>query len=158
MWAWLERPTAFAAARDTFVLAQVLTVAAYLLVPTAPPRLVPQLGLHDTLTAFWGAGAAGASHVVQSPYAALPSGHVVFALVAAGTVVSLARPAVVRVLAALYPALVVGVGGHGEPLPARRRRRHIRRRRERRRRAGGVAARGAQHARSWPWGRRAVAS
>jgi hypothetical protein len=109
VWAWLERPTAFAAARDTFVLAQVLTVAAYLLVPTAPPRLVPQLGLHDTLTAFWGAGAAGASHVVQSPYAALPSGHVVFALVAAGTVVSLARPAVVRVLAALYPALVVGV-------------------------------------------------
>jgi PAP2 superfamily len=109
VWAWLERPKAFAAARDTFVLAQVLTVAAYLLVPTAPPRLLPHLGFHDTLAGFWGAGAAGASHVMQSPYAALPSGHVVFALVAAGTVVALARPLAVRVLAALYPAVVVGV-------------------------------------------------
>jgi hypothetical protein len=109
VWAWLERPAAFAAARDTFVLAQVLTVAGYLLLPTAPPRLLGDLGFRDTLAGVWGTGAADASHLVQSPYAALPSGHVVFALVAGGTVAALARPLAVRALAVLYPALVVAI-------------------------------------------------
>jgi hypothetical protein len=109
VWAWLERPAAFAAARDTFVVAQVLTVAGNLLVPTAPPRMLGDLGFRDTLAGFWGHGAADASHVVQSPYAAVPSGHVVFALVASGTVAALAGSRVVRGLAVAYPALVVAV-------------------------------------------------
>jgi hypothetical protein len=109
VWAWLERPAAFPAVRDVFLLAQALTVAGYLLVPTAPPRMLPGLGFSDTLSGFWGAGAAAASHSVQSPYAALPSGHVVFALVASGAVALLARPLAVRLLALAYPPLVVAV-------------------------------------------------
>jgi hypothetical protein len=109
VWAWLERPGAFPAARNVFVVAQALTVVGYLLAPTAPPRLVGDLGFADTLQGFWGAGAVGAAHTVQSPYAAIPSGHVVFALVAGGVVVALARPLAVRVLGAVYPVLVVTV-------------------------------------------------
>ncbi len=107
VWAWLERPRAFPAVRNVFLVAQVLTVLGYVLVPTAPPRLLEGLGFEDTLAAFWGAGGAEAAHSVQSPYAAVPSGHVVFALVAGGTVALLARPLAVRLLAAAYPLLVV---------------------------------------------------
>lgn len=109
LWARHVRPDAYPVARQILVVAQVLTVAGYLLLPTAPPRLVPELGMADTLTVFWGAGSAGAAQTVQYAYAALPSGHVVFALVAGGTVAALARRPVVRALAAAYPALVVVV-------------------------------------------------
>ena len=109
VWAWLERPRAFPVARNVFLVAQAVTVVGYLLAPTAPPRLVGELGFADTLQGFWGAGAAGAAHTVQSPYAAMPSGHVVFALVAGGVLVALARPLAVRVAGALYPVLVVAV-------------------------------------------------
>src|SRR5690242_9736675 len=47
VWARVERPHAFPAARDTFVATQVLTVAGYLLLPVAPPRMLP--GFTDTL-------------------------------------------------------------------------------------------------------------
>jgi PAP2 superfamily len=107
VWAWLERPHAFRAARDTFVLAQALTILGAIALPTAPPRMLPELGFADTLAGLWGTGAAGAAHSIQSPYAAMPSGHVAFALVAGGTVAWLARPLTVRALAAAYPPLVV---------------------------------------------------
>jgi len=107
VWAWLERPRAFPLVRNVFLVAQLLTVVGYVLLPTAPPRLVEGLGFEDTLAAFWGAGGAEAAHTVQSPYAALPSGHVVFALIAGGSVALLARPLSVRLLAAAYPPLVV---------------------------------------------------
>lgn len=109
VWAWLERPCAFPFARNVFLLAQGLTVAGYLLVPTAPPRLVPGLGIADTLTRFWGSDSASAAHLLQSPYAALPSGHVVFSLIAGAIVVALARPPLVRALGVAYPVLVVAV-------------------------------------------------
>ena len=107
VWAWLERPSAFPTIRNLFLVAQALTVLGYLLLPTAPPRLLDGLGFQDTLSALWGAGGAEAAHTVQSPYAALPSGHVVFALIAGGTVAVLARPLLVRLLGAAYPLLVV---------------------------------------------------
>jgi hypothetical protein len=106
VWAWLERPSAFRSVRDVFVLAQTMTIAGALALPTAPPRMLGGLGFEDTLARLWGRGAEGLAHSLQSPYAALPSGHVAFALVAAGTVVWLARPLAVRVMAALYPPFI----------------------------------------------------
>jgi hypothetical protein len=107
VWAWLERPHAYRRARRTFVLAQVLTVAGYLALPSAPPQYVPAAG--GTIPPGRLPGAEGVAHLLQSPWAALPSGHVVFATIAAGIVVALARPPLVRALAALYPLLVIAV-------------------------------------------------
>ena len=53
-----------------------------MLVPTAPPRLLPGAGYTDTPTGLWGEEAADSPHLLQSPFAAVPSGHVAFALVA----------------------------------------------------------------------------
>ncbi len=105
VWARLERPYAFPRARDTLLVTQLVTVAGYLTVPVAPPRMVPELGFADPLSA----GAQELAHTVQSPYAAMPSGHVAFALVAAGVVFGLVRTPAIRAAALLYPTLVVAV-------------------------------------------------
>jgi len=102
VWARLERPRAFPLARDAFLATQVITVIGYLLWPVAPPRMAPELGFTDTLTAVYGSGAETLAHSVQSPYAAMPSGHVAFAVVAAGTVFALVRSRVSLIAATVY--------------------------------------------------------
>lgn len=102
-WVWTARRQAFGLARNTFVAAQTLSAIAYLVAPTAPPRMVPGLGY----SAAPGPGDHGLGRLVQSPYAAMPSAHMAFALVAAGMVFSLARSRGARVAALLYPPAVL---------------------------------------------------
>ena len=108
-WVYLLHPAAFPRLRTAFLAAQALTVAGWVLLPTAPPRLVGGLGFEDTLASLWGARAEAGASWLQSPLAAMPSGHVVFALIAGGAVVMLARRGSVRVLGALYPVAVVAM-------------------------------------------------
>src|SRR3954447_11046010 len=97
VWARLERPTAYPLARDTFLATQLITVTVYALVPVAPPRMLP--GFSDTLAAVYGGTGERLAHSVQSPYAAMPSGHVAFAVIAGGTVFALVRSRVLRAAA-----------------------------------------------------------
>jgi hypothetical protein len=110
-WVWIARPAAFQRARNTFVVTQFLLVVGYALVPTAPPRMVPSLGYEHA-----SAGLTGLDRLAMSPYAAMPSGHAAFAVLAAGIVIALSRSRLVRMLAALYPVAVlleiVGTGNH----------------------------------------------
>jgi hypothetical protein len=99
-WVRLRRPQAFGLVRDAFVATQALCAVGYVLVPTAPPRMLP--GLHDG-----DAAVSGFDRLFQSPYAAMPSAHVAFALVVAATVFALARTRPARALATLYPAAIV---------------------------------------------------
>ena len=102
VWAWLERRDAFPGARRAFVLTQVAVVAANVVLPTAPPGM----------SAADAAGAADSSQIVyllQSPFAAMPSGHVAFATFAAGVVTSLVRSGWIRTVAAAYLALVIAI-------------------------------------------------
>ncbi|MDQ1741327.1 MAG: hypothetical protein QOE53_2979, partial [Pseudonocardiales bacterium] len=104
VWVWLAHRQAFPLARNTFVAAQALCAITYLLAPTAPPRMVVGLGY----SAAPGPGDHGLGRLVQSPYAAMPSAHIAFALVVAGIAFSLAPSRPVRVLALLYPLAVLG--------------------------------------------------
>jgi hypothetical protein len=103
VWARLERPGRFGVARDTFVATQLVVVLGYLAVPTAPPRMLSG-----------GPEAASWAHYLQSQYAALPSGHVAFAVVVAGIVGS--QVGALRWVAPLYPllvsAVVIGTDNH----------------------------------------------
>lgn len=101
VWARLEHPRAFPLARDALLATQALVVAGYLLVPTAPPRMLARFGSEQA--------AGGWVGLIQSPYAAMPSGHVAFAALAAGIVSALAAWRWVRWVAPLYPALVVAI-------------------------------------------------
>ena len=99
-------PARFARLRDWFLATQLIVVAGYLLLPTAPPRLVPGLGFEDTLTQLWGVEGAALAHTVQSPYAAVPSGHVAFAVIVAAGLWSSSRRPAIRTLALAYPLIV----------------------------------------------------
>jgi hypothetical protein len=72
-WLAVRRPAGYVGFRRTFATAQVLTVAVYVAMPVAPLRMVLS----------GDASAAGASWTrsIQYEFAAMPSGHVVFALV-----------------------------------------------------------------------------
>lgn len=109
VWTALERPAAYPRLRAIVLTAHGLTVLGYLALPTAPPRLLGDPRFTDTLGGLWGAGGSQLAHSVQSPYAAMPSGHVVFATLAGVSVALLARPLAVRALAAAYPVLVACV-------------------------------------------------
>jgi hypothetical protein len=93
VWAWYARPEGFP-----------LAVVGYVLFPTAPPRMVPGLG-YDTRP---GPGDVGLGRRVQSPYAAMPSAHTAFAVVAAGTVWALTETPAVRAAALAFPPFVIG--------------------------------------------------
>jgi hypothetical protein len=66
IWTWCLRRDAFPLVRDTLVLTQVATLAVGVVVPTAPPRLVPGTGIGDQVASTWGPGAAALAHPVQS--------------------------------------------------------------------------------------------
>lgn len=107
VWVWLQCRERFALLRDWFLITQMVVVTGYLLVPTAPPRLLPGHGFRDTLSQLWGEGGASLAHTVQSPYAAMPSGHVAFAVIVAVGLWSVSRRPLLRLLAVSYPLLVV---------------------------------------------------
>jgi hypothetical protein len=103
VWARLERPAFFGLARDAFLATQIVVVLGYLLVPTAPPRMLLD-----------GVDVGGFVHTVQSPYASMPSGHVAFAVLVAVVVGSQVRA--LRPIAWVYPAvvtaMVIGTANH----------------------------------------------
>ena len=102
-WVWFARPAAFRLARDAFVATQAIALVGYVVVPTAPPRMIPGLGYADVASL----GQHGIERLLMSPYAAMPSAHAAFALIVAGIVYTLARPWPVRALALLYPVAVL---------------------------------------------------
>jgi fumarate reductase subunit C len=108
-WTWFLRRDRFRLVRDTFLWTQAILVVIYLLVPTAPPRLVPGTGFTDTLTGLWGHEFADSAHVLQSPFAAVPSGHVAFALIVSGVFVRMGDMAWLRAFGWVYAPLVVAV-------------------------------------------------
>jgi PAP2 superfamily len=103
--AWTRRahPRAFPLARDTFAATQALAALGYILAPTAPPRMIDGLGYDQRPRP----GDHGLGRSIQSPYAAMPSAHTAFSVVAAGTIWALTRSRPVRAAVLLYPPAVV---------------------------------------------------
>jgi hypothetical protein len=87
----------------TFAATQALAAVGYVIAPTAPPRMIAGLGYDDRPRP----GDHGLGRSIQSPYAAMPSAHTAFSVVAAGTVWALARSRPVRAAALLYPPAVI---------------------------------------------------
>ena len=105
---YLRRNEHFYFVRNMFMVAMAIALAGYLLFPTAPPRLMPELGFSDSVADFTGVG-ADTSGALVNPYAAVPSMHVAFALMMALPMARSARHCVVRALWLVYPALVTFV-------------------------------------------------
>jgi len=104
-WIYLFRNPAFYFVRNMFTVAMGLALLLYVVYPTAPPRLMPELGYADSVAAFTGVPAS-ASGLLINPYAAVPSMHVAFALMLAASALRLTQRRWIRALWVAYPPVV----------------------------------------------------
>jgi hypothetical protein len=111
----LRRRSIYLELRTAMMLALAMAAVLFVVFPTAPPRLVPGLGIHDVVG--MGGHDAGSVHGIRyNPYAAMPSMHVGWTLLVSVGVIRAIRRRVLRFLVALHPAVmawaVVATGNH----------------------------------------------
>lgn len=104
VWLWRSHRTIWRTFRNALLISAAVGMVCYFLVPTAPPRLMPDLGYIDTL-ALRAAPAYQAQEVglFVNPYAALPSLHVGWALLAGLAVWQTSRHPLMRAFAVAIP-------------------------------------------------------
>src|ERR687885_288706 len=117
LWVYLRRNGAFTRFRNTILLANALGLVGYVLLPTAPPRMFPELGFVDTLAQFGGLNhGSGLIQLAANPYAAMPSLHAADALIVGVCLVAVVRRAWAEVLWLAWPAwvwfAVMATGNH----------------------------------------------
>lgn len=104
-WLYLKHPTAYRRYRDAFLISALLGLGVYVALPVAPPRFMP--GFVDTLKAS-GLDLDGSSvGLLYNPYAAMPSLHVGWALLAGYAVLRTARAWWLRSAGAALPPLMI---------------------------------------------------
>ena len=104
VWLWRSHRDVWKTVRNALLISAAAGMISYFLFPTAPPRLMPELGYVDTL-AVRAAPAYQAQEVglFVNPYAALPSLHVGWALLAGLAVWRTSRHPVMRAFAVSIP-------------------------------------------------------
>jgi hypothetical protein len=87
VWLWRRRPERYRSALSALILMSSIGLVVYVLLPVAPPRLLPDSGWVDTMAAWshlgWWGGAASAPAGLEGftdQYAAMPSLHVGWAV------------------------------------------------------------------------------
>jgi len=121
-WIFLKHRSRFPLVRNIALLATFLAVVGYELFPLAPPRLTTGLAYNHHAFRFQDAmqdllsSKSGGSALAYNPYSAMPSLHMVWAIILAGCVLFLSRRLLIRVLACLYPIImlftIVVTGNH----------------------------------------------
>jgi PAP2 superfamily protein len=116
IWLYFRHQSRFALVRDALVTANVVALLTLLVLPVAPPRLVPGGGYVDTLDRHAVSLHSSLVDALNNPYAALPSLHVSYCVTIGVAGVLLCRHLVVRALWAVYPLVVcfsiVATGNH----------------------------------------------
>ena len=117
LWVYFRRNSAFTRFRNTILLANVLGLIGYVLLPTAPPRFFTSVGFSDTVGQFGGLNhGSGLVELAANPYAAMPSLHAADALIVGVVLASVARRWPIKVLWLLWPVwvwfAVMATGNH----------------------------------------------
>jgi membrane-associated phospholipid phosphatase len=109
-WLYLFRNEHFYFVRNMFMVAMLLALTGYLLVPTAPPRLFAESGMIDTIAIHSGISTdSNAVSLLVNKYAAVPSMHIGFASMIAVPAILLVRSRSLKIAWAIYPFLVLFV-------------------------------------------------
>jgi membrane-associated phospholipid phosphatase len=107
LWVYLRRKEAFTRFRNSILLANVIGLIGYVLLPTAPPRMFPDLGFDDTLSNFGQLNhGSGLIEFAANPYAAMPSLHAADALIVGLVLFSVCRTRLAKAIWLLWPAWV----------------------------------------------------
>jgi membrane-associated phospholipid phosphatase len=91
LWVYLRQHERFYRFRNTLILANLLGLGGYLLVPTAPPRMFPFEGFDDTLAQTGINHSSGFVASIANQYAAMPSLHAMDAIIVGLTMAALVR-------------------------------------------------------------------
>jgi hypothetical protein len=99
LWVYIRHYESFHRFRNTILLANVLGLVGYVLMPTAPPRMFASFG-------FVNDHRDGLVALAANPYAAMPSLHAADALIVGVTLALLVRRPAFRVFWLVWPAWV----------------------------------------------------
>jgi hypothetical protein len=121
VWLWRRHRDVYSQARSTLMVATILGLVGFALLPVAPPRMLH--GFVDTMSRYstsgwWGTDASaprGTGHLTNE-FAAMPSLHVGWALWCGWQLMHHARTLLLRSLGVAYPIVtalvVIGTGNH----------------------------------------------
>src|SRR5436853_3567100 len=117
LWVYFRRNHAFTRFRNTILLANVLGLIGYVLLPTAPPRFFTSMGFTDTLGQLGGLNhGSGLVELASNPYAAMPSLHAADALTLGVVLASVTQRRQLNVLWLVWPLwvsfAVMATGNH----------------------------------------------
>ena len=108
-WCWARRPEIYRGARNALVITNIVGLTVFLLLPVAPPRLLPGDGFVDAV-ALAGFGTTHGGPVAADQYGALPSLHLAWAVWATVVATRMLAGSRFRWLCWIYPVLVtIGV-------------------------------------------------
>ncbi len=105
VWMYLRRPHAFPAIRTTLIASVALALVVFGLYPTAPPRMA-HLGIGDSLALSCHTSKSPVLSALYNPYAAMPSLHMAFAVIAGGSIAVYARQRWSKIAGLVYPLFV----------------------------------------------------
>ena len=115
-WAYHRRPTAFPFARNLFFASSLVSFVMFVAYPVAPPTKVPELGIVDSMVEYGPVSYEMGADQLRNAVAAMPSVHVVYAIIASVGFATLLRSWWRRVLACLYIPLsifvIMATGNH----------------------------------------------
>jgi membrane-associated phospholipid phosphatase len=107
LFVYTRRHHAFQRFRNAILATNVLGLIGYVALPTAPPRMFPDLGFDDTLSQFASLNhGSGLINFVANPYAAMPSLHAADALIVGFVLFAVCRNWLAKIVWALWPAWV----------------------------------------------------
>jgi membrane-associated phospholipid phosphatase len=106
---YLFRNEHFYFVRNMFMVAMGLALVGYIIYPTAPPRMLPELGFVDSVSDFTGVSSDSNVNALFNPYAAVPSMHVGFALMLSVPMIRIVKHRWAKVIWAFYAPVVACV-------------------------------------------------
>jgi len=107
-WLYLRRNDHYYFVRNIVFASMVIALAGYFLYPTAPPRMLTNVGFIDTLEKTANINfSSGPIAFLSNPFAAVPSVHTCFSLIIGTSCFFLVRRTAVRLTWLLYPCLIV---------------------------------------------------
>ena len=107
LWVYLRRNPAYLPLRNTLIVANTIGLVGYVALPTAPPRMLPELGFLDTLAGSEALNhGSGVVEFASNQYAAMPSLHAADALIVGVALGLVVRRPLLRAVCFLYPVWV----------------------------------------------------
>ncbi len=101
LWVYLRRHEGFNRFRNTILLANIIGLVGFVLMPTAPPWMFPHMGFVDGVN-----HSSALLKTLGNPYAAMPSLHAADALIVGWFLVSTSKTIWAKALWALWPLWV----------------------------------------------------